>query len=60
MSSSEKPPEFPFAADAGLQRSAACPEDGLRELDDLMVVVEALCPHWPAREPFADSGTMLL
>jgi hypothetical protein len=60
MSSSERPPDPPFAANAGIQSRAARPEDWLRELDDLMVVVEALCPHWPAREPFSHSGTMLL
>jgi len=25
-----------------------------------MAVVEALCPRWPAREPFAPSATLLL
>jgi hypothetical protein len=60
MSSSERPPEPPFAADAGLQSRAARPEDWLRALDDLMVVVEALCPRWPARAPFVPWGTMLL
>jgi hypothetical protein len=26
----------------------------------LMVVIEALCPRWPPREPFAPSTTLLL
>lgn len=60
MNSSGKAPDPPFAAEAGIRSSAARPEDGLRELDDLMVVIEALCPRWPAREPFTPSGTMLL
>ncbi|MGA7539174.1 MAG: hypothetical protein WBW93_10435 [Steroidobacteraceae bacterium] len=60
MSFFERPPEPPFAADAGLQSPAARPEDWLRALDELMVVVEALCPRWPALEPFAHSKTMLL
>jgi hypothetical protein len=60
MSFSERPPEPPFAADAGIQSFAARTEDWLRALDDLMVVVEALCPRWPARAPFARSPTMLL
>ncbi|MGH8289058.1 MAG: hypothetical protein ACREV7_08520 [Steroidobacteraceae bacterium] len=60
MSSSERPPDPPFAADAGIRSPVARPEDGLRELDDLMVVVEALCPRWPAREPCAHSGMMRL
>lgn len=38
----------------------AQPEDAFRVLDDLMAVVEALCPRWPARETFTASGTMLL
>jgi hypothetical protein len=60
MSSSAKPPDPPFAAEAGIPRPAARPEDWLRALDDLMVVVEALCPRWPAREPFTRTGTMRL
>jgi hypothetical protein len=60
MSSSEKPPDPPFVAEAGIRSPVARSEDGLRELDDLMVVVEALCPRWPPREPFAPSTTLLL
>lgn len=59
VQSSERPPD-PFFADAGIQNPAPPPEDWLRALDDLMVVVEALCPRWPAREPFTHSTTMLL
>ena len=29
-------------------------------LDDLMSVVEALCPIWPQREPFVSTAEMLL
>ncbi len=60
MNSSEKPPDPPFAAEAGIPSLVARSEDGLRELDDLMVVIEALCPRWPPREPFAPSTTLLL
>ena len=60
MSSSEKPPDPPFAADAGIQSTAAQPEDWFQALDDLLVVVEALCPRWPARQPFNISGSLLL
>jgi hypothetical protein len=60
MSFSKRLPDPPFAADAGIQSPAAQPEDGFRALDDLMVVIEALCPLWPAREPFAICGNMLL
>ena len=60
MSSSERHPDPPFAAAGGIPGPSPRPEDWLRALDDLMVVVEALCPRWPEREPFADAGTMLL
>ena len=60
MSSSEKSPDSPFAAEGGIPSSAPRPEDWLRQLDELMVVVEALCPRWPAREPVTHAGTMLL
>jgi hypothetical protein len=60
MSSSERLPEPPFAAAAGIRSPAARGEDGFRELDDLMAVVEALCPRWPARKPLVDSPMMLL
>lgn len=60
MSFYDRPPDPPFAAEAGIQTPAAPPEDGFRALDDLMVVIEALCPRWPAREPFAVCGSMLL
>jgi hypothetical protein len=29
-------------------------------LDDLMAVVEALCPVWPRRDTFVADGRMLL
>ena len=35
-------------------------EDPYRALDDLMAVVEVLCPVWPPREGFVDGGKMLL
>lgn len=34
--------------------------DPYEVLDDLMVVVEALCPRWPPREPFKAEGIWLL
>lgn len=60
MSFSERLPDPPFAAEAGIQSPAAQPEDWFRALDELMFVVEALCPHWPPREPFGVCGSMLL
>lgn len=35
-------------------------DDPFKALEDLMVVVEALCPTWPTRETFQDGGKMLL
>ncbi|TAK51711.1 MAG: hypothetical protein EPO25_15755 [Gammaproteobacteria bacterium] len=41
----------PLAADGGLEQRPGRPADPFAALDELMVVVEALCPRWPAREP---------
>ena len=35
-------------------------DDPIRALDDLMAVVEALCPLWPQRASLVDGGKMLL
>ncbi len=40
--------------------SAPSRRDPFEELDDLMVVVEALCPRWPEREGFGPMDQMLL
>ena len=50
----------PFAANAGIKLPIPAPQDPMRALDDLMVVVEALCPVWPERPLFKDRGRMLL
>lgn len=34
--------------------------DPLEALDDLMSVVEVLCPTWPTRPTFADAGPFIL
>lgn len=39
---------------------ASAGADPFRALDDLMIVIEALCPEWPAREPFTGQEQMLL
>ena len=61
MSSLKKPAEPPFAAAGGLG-APVLGEDGdpYRALDDLMAVVEALCPEWPPRPGFMNGGRMLL
>lgn len=50
----------PFAGDGGIKPALVSGEDPYRVLDDLMFVVEALCPIWPERGPFVESGKMLL
>jgi hypothetical protein len=50
-----------FTAHAGLPAAPAEPVlDPFRALDDLMVVVEALCPVWPDRPTFEGSMHFLL
>lgn len=53
-------PSQPFAEHAGFGGPATLDGDPYRTLDDLMVVVEALCPVWPECQPFVASGKMLL
>ncbi|MET0657881.1 MAG: hypothetical protein ABW110_06960 [Steroidobacteraceae bacterium] len=61
MSSFNNSADQPFVAEGGLQRPAAsAATDPYRVLDELMSVVEELCPEWPIREPFVTSGKMLL
>lgn len=60
MTSSAKPTDQPFANGTGITRPFASEEDPYRTLDDLMAVVEALCPTWPERGVFVESGEMLL
>lgn len=35
-------------------------QDPFQALDDLMQVIEALCPEWPPRESLAPSGPFIL
>ena len=44
----------PFAADAGKEAPVETNRDPFEVLDDLMVVVEALCPTWPARDTLTE------
>ena len=60
MSSSKKSTDAPIVAEGGLNQSADSPADPFQALDDLMVVVEELCPVWPARPTFADESNYLL
>jgi len=60
MNSSTNPTEPPFAAGGGLGAAIRDEDDPYRTLDDLMAVVEALCPVWPPRDAFASGARMLL
>lgn len=60
MNSLPKSTEAPIAAYDGLEPPVRLDVDPYLALDDLMVVVEALCPVWPERELFVDGGEMLL
>lgn len=60
MTSSAKSAEPPFAADGGLDLPPPEAADPYRALDELMVVVEALCPVWPERGTFPANSRMLL
>jgi hypothetical protein len=60
MSSSRKRADQPIAAAAGIDATPVAEDDPYRALDELMEVVEALCPDWPSREPFVAHARMLL
>jgi len=60
MNSCAKSTEAPLAGDGGLRVPASSGADPFRTLDELMAVVEILCPVWPQREAFVDGGKMLL
>ncbi len=60
MNSYANSTETPLAADGGLRAPACGGEDPYRTLDDLMAVVETLCPVWPQRGAFVNGGRMLL
>lgn len=60
MSSSTKHSEQPFVDEGGIRQPPDKEADPFRALDELMVVVEALCPEWPPRESFTGAERMLL
>lgn len=49
-----------LVADGGVDTAPVSNRDPYEVLDDLMVVVEALCPRWPPRETFKADGIWLL
>jgi hypothetical protein len=51
----------PFAADGGITYvPAVTSRDPFEALDDLMTVIEALCPVWPSREIFSSTDRFLI
>lgn len=58
--SSPEPMPHPLAADGGVSASPESTRDPYAVLDDLMVVVEALCPAWPERPTFRETDRFLL
>jgi hypothetical protein len=60
LNSLKKSVEQPFADAGGIHIPPGLPADPFQALDDLMAAVEALCPTWPPRETFLDTGGMLL
>jgi hypothetical protein len=60
MNSYEISSNTPLVAEGGVHVPADRPEDPYRALDDLMVVVEALCPEWPQRDVFKNESQNLL
>ncbi len=50
----------PVAGDGGIKTPSISQRDPYEILDELMVVVEALCPRWPPRGTFRADGLWLL
>jgi hypothetical protein len=51
----------PMIEDAGVPwNSGQTSRDPFVALDDLMCVIEGLCPQWPERPTFEGSSTFLL
>ncbi len=49
-----------LSSDGGLDARPAEATDPLQALDDLMQVVEVLCPTYPERETFSDCAVFKL
>ena len=60
MSSCEKSEtvEAPLAAEGGVELPQPVLQDPYLALDDLMAVVEVLCPVWPERDVLVDRARM--
>ena len=49
-----------LVANGGVQSAVEPAGDGLAALDDLMSVIEALCPTWPPRDSFGSMPDLRL
>jgi hypothetical protein len=56
----EKSTDAPLVAEGGVRVQPERPADPYRELDDLMAVVEQLCPRWPERDVFRHESQNIL
>lgn len=52
--------DAPLAAEAGLSAPPPAGEDPWRTFEEVMAVVEALCPEWPQRPTFPQDAKFLL
>jgi hypothetical protein len=52
--------EAPIAAGGGVTVPIFAKREPYEALDDLMCVVESLCPRWPPRGIFRDAGKFRL
>ena len=50
----------PLAGGGGVVATVHSEREPYEALDDLMSVIEALCPRWPPRGTFSDTGKFLL
>lgn len=60
MNSSMKSNDQPLAGGGGILAPMPHDDDPYRTLDELMAVIEVLCPVWPQRESFVSMDRMLL
>jgi hypothetical protein len=56
----ERRPSPPLVADGGVSPAVEPASDWFAALDDLMSVVEALCPTWPPRAGFSSMTDLRL
>jgi hypothetical protein len=60
MSSNSSSDEYIFVAEGGFPYGHTNSPDPYQDLDELMVVVEALCVTWPQRALFQGTDAYLL